>query len=77
VEGGTAAGWLLGGDTAARVAGQVAIVISARLKGPEKYGELAVGLAALSICVLLCDFGLGDAAGARFPFSSRYQVPCR
>lgn len=61
-----AAGWLLGGDTAARVAGQVAIVISARLLGPEKYGELAVGLAALSICVVLCDFGLGDAAVLRF-----------
>lgn len=54
--------WLLGGDTLARIVGQLAIVATARLLGPEGYGAVAVALALFSIMLVLADFGVGDAA---------------
>lgn len=54
--------WLLGGDSATRLASQIAVVFTARLLGPEEYGALAAALAAFSLVVVLSDLGLGDSS---------------
>ena len=57
-----AVGWLFGADTGARVVGQVAIIVTARVLGPEDYGSLAVAIAVFSIAVVFADGGVGDAS---------------
>lgn len=61
----TALAWLLGGDTVTRLAGQVAIVLTARLLGPSEYGTLAAGVATFSLMMVVADLGVGDSAVQR------------
>lgn len=61
----TALAWLLGGDTVTRLAGQVAIILTARLLGPSEYGTLAAGVATFSLMMVVADLGVGDSAVQR------------
>lgn len=56
---------MLGSDTVTRLCGQIAVVLTARLLGPNEYGVLAAGLAVLSLAIVLADLGVGDSAVQR------------
>lgn len=57
-----AVGWLFGADTGARVLGQIAVLLTARLLPVSQYGSLSVAVAAFSILLVFSDAGIGDAA---------------
>ena len=56
---------LLSGEAAARAAGQIAILLTARLLGPSDFGILAVALTVLGFATVLADLGLGETAASR------------
>ena len=66
----TAVSWLVTGDVLARVVGQIAVIVTARLLGPAGYGSIALLLAILSVLIVLVDLGVGDAAVRDFTATS-------
>lgn len=55
-------GWLLGADVLARVGGQGAMLVTARVLGPRGFGIVAVSWALLSVLIVIADLGVGEAA---------------